>query len=104
VLEVLYERDIHPWLRQIPSTSAGGNVTYTKGRKAMRRLVLEALAVFAAAALLTGCNDSSSGDGTTGSSTKSTAPSNATCAPASSKAGDDTPGDCDHTGKAGENK
>jgi len=79
-------------------------ITYTKGRKVMRRLALGAIAVFAATALLTGCNDSSSDDGTSGSSTKSTAPSNATCAPASSKAGDDTPGDCDHTGKPGESK
>jgi hypothetical protein len=81
-----------------------GNVTYTKGRKIMRRIALGALALLAAAALLTGCNDSSSDDGTSGSSTKSTAPSGATCAPASAKADDDTPGDCDHSGKPGENK
>jgi len=81
-----------------------GDITYTKGGSEMRRMALGALATLAVAALLTGCNDSSSEDGTSGSSTKSTAPSSATCAPTSAKAGDDTPGDCDHTGKPGENK
>jgi hypothetical protein len=87
-----------------PAKKYRRDITYTKGSKVMRRFTLGAVAVFAAAALLTGCNDSSSDSGTSGSSTKSTAPSNATCAPASPKAGDDTAGDCDHTGKPGENK